>query len=176
MGRSKHDVYQIIETFRTSETKDQVVTLIPAKEAQREIRKQHPDIDIIPLRIRLIKYTAADNSYCLGTTLMDAQIMPDDFKAVYHARWGIEELYKVSKQLIGVDDFHGKSERTVKQELYAHFVLITMSRLCTNESENILSGLLEPIDRKDEAPAKIQVNFKNCLATVSRHLEEILMV
>jgi len=46
---------------------------------------------------------------------MDRQYTIEALKDVYHARWGIEELYKISKEMIVVDDFHGKSERTVKQ-------------------------------------------------------------
>jgi len=78
--------------------------------------------------------------------------------------------------MIEVDDFHGRSERTVKQELYAHFVLITMSRLCTNESENLLNSLLNLNPNEREAEQRIQANFKNSLATMSRHLENIMFV
>ena len=83
----------------------------------------------------------------------------------------------MSKQWIEVDDFHGRSERTVKQELFAHFVLITMSRLCSDASENLLHSLLNinaDTDKPDKPEQVIQVNFKNTLTTVSRHLEEIL--
>lgn len=38
--------------------------------------------------------------------------------------WNLE-LYKVSKRIFIIDDFHGQTERGVKQELFAHFVLIT---------------------------------------------------
>jgi hypothetical protein len=90
---------------------------------------------------------------------------------------GVEERYKVSKDMIVVDDFQGRSERTVKQEVFAHFVLTTMSRLCANESENILTRLFSPMDRKkDASQQKIQVNFKNTLATMSRHLEEFMFI
>ena len=107
---------------------------------------------------------------------MARQYTIDALRDVYHARWGIEELYKVSKQLIEVDDFHGRSERAVKQELFAHFVLITMSRLCSNESENLLVSLLNLTHEETDSEQKIQVNFKNALATVSRHLENIMFV
>ena len=78
--------------------------------------------------------------------------------------------------MIIVDDFHGRSERTVKQELFAHFVLITMSRHCANESEDMLASLLNLQAEEADPEQKIQVNFKNCLATVSRHLEDIMFV
>ncbi len=98
------------------------------------------------------------------------------FKEVFHSRWGVEELYKVSKVFIDVEDFHGKSERGVKQELFAHFVLITMNRLCSNEAENLITKIFTPLHKKEEDSRKFKVNFKNCLATVSRHLEEIIFL
>jgi len=52
----------------------------------------------------------------------------DEFPKLYHERWDIGELYKISKALIEVQDFHAQSERGVKQEPFAHFVMITLSR------------------------------------------------
>jgi phage gp36-like protein len=111
---------------------------------------------------------------------MDKQYNIDVLKEVYHSRWGIEELYKISKNIVEVDDFHGRSERAVKQEIFAHFVLITMSRLCANASEHLLTSLLNLSSHEDKnaeidtgSEKNIQVNFKNTLTTVSRHLEEI---
>lgn len=172
--RLQKNTFREIDAFRNSHQTDQIIPLLPSQDAQRDIRKQFPDIDFAPLKIRLIKYTLIGNTYCIGTTLMDKQYTISAFRDVYHARWGVEELYKISKQLIEVDDFHGRSERTVKQELFAHFVLITMSRLCSNESENLLLSLLNLTHEETDGESKIQVNFKNALATVSRHLEDIM--
>ena len=82
----------------------------------------------------------------------------------------IEELYKVSKQLMTVEDFHGRTERGVKQELYAHFILITLARLFSNHSE---SDFNSPDTARKGPP--IKANFKNCLLTVARHIEGLLM-
>lgn len=46
-----------------------------------------------------------------------------------NGRWGIEELCKISKQLIGIEDFHSQTERGVKQEIYAHLLLINIARI-----------------------------------------------
>jgi len=177
-----HPIYRLkrcsgkdIDAFMDSGETEQVITLHPNKKRQAEIRETYPCMAFIPIRLRLIKYTIKDQDYWLGTLLMDATYTVEMLKDVYHARWGVEELYKVSKQLIEVDDFHGRSERAVKQELFAHFVLITMSRLCSDASENLLYSLLNIDTSKGEDPEKeIQVNFKNTLSTVSRHLEEVL--
>jgi hypothetical protein len=44
-----------IDGFRSSQQFDQIITLLPSKDAQRDIRKQYPSIAFIPLTIRLIK-------------------------------------------------------------------------------------------------------------------------
>ena len=173
--RMKRQAGKAIDAFIDSDKTDEMITLMPTKARQREIKKEFPQMVFVPLEIRLIKYVIDGNSYCIGTTLMDKQYTIDVLKEVYHARWGIEELYKISKKLVEVDDFHGRSERTVKQELFAHFVLITMSRLCASASEHLLASLLNlPVDEKQETDQTLQVNFKNTLTTVARHLEEIL--
>jgi len=173
--RMKKNSGKAIDAFIDSDETDATITLMPSKARQREIKKEFPEMNFVPLKIRLIKYVMASNNYCIGTTLMDEQYTADKLKDVYHARWGVEELYKISKRLVEVDDFHGRSERGVKQELFAHFVLITLSRLCANASEDLLAGLLNlPSDENPETESSIQVNFKNTLTTVARQLEEIL--
>ena len=85
---------------------------------------------------RLVKYTAGTSTYVLATTLLDrSRYRIADLSDLYHARWGIEELYKISKQMLTVEQFHGQSELLVQQELSAHFSLIAMTRLFTNHSE-----------------------------------------
>lgn len=109
------------------------------KDHQQKIHKQHPEVEFIPLSLRLIKYTISDTTYIIGTTLIDTQqYKTEEFSDIYHSRWGIEELYKISKVLTDVEDFHGLTERGVKQELFAHFVLITFARIFANQSDDIL--------------------------------------
>jgi hypothetical protein len=105
--------------------------------------------------------------------------IPYDFDLVKHGderRCALLHLKVLKKGDIVVDDFHGKSERGVKQELFAHFALITMNRVCSNEADNQISKIFTPLNKNDENSPETKVNFKNCLTVVSRHLEEILLV
>ena len=86
---------------------------------------------------------------------------------LYHGRWSIEELYKISKQRLTVEEFHGQTERTVQQELFAHFSLIALARLFTNRSEESF--------RADPGKPVMQANFKSSLRTVARHLEGLFL-
>jgi hypothetical protein len=134
-------------------------------------------VQAIPLSLRLLKYEIGGNPYCLGTTLLDAHRYPlHEFMDVYHSRWGIEELYKISKCLFVVEDFHAKTERGVKQELFAHFVLITLNRLFANRADSELNpGPGSPAFAPDDpAPPQRKTNFKNCIHVLARSLEELL--
>jgi hypothetical protein len=169
--RIKTKARRIVDTFIASSNRDQVIELRPTKKAEIALRAKYPEGHFGPIRLRLVKYTVAGTTYVLGTTLLDQQKYTiTDFSDAYHSRWGIEELYKISKQLMFVEDFHGQSERTVKQELFAHFVLIALTRIFSNHSEDGFN------DRNVEKEAQtIKANFKNCLITVARNIEGLFL-
>ena len=176
--RLTKNAYKVIDEFRLSEATDRVVDIEASITRQAEIRVQHPDITFIPLRLRLVKYAICDTTYTLGTTLIDDRPYPtEDFPALYHARWGVEELYKISKGLIDVEDFHGQSERGVKQELFAHFVLITLHRIFATHVEAGFPEKDALTERNETADSRAQfkVNVKNALITLARHLEGLFI-
>lgn len=170
--RIKARTYQVIDQFTVSEEREQIVDIFPGKDRRREIQKDYPNMVITPLKLRLLKYTVAGETYALGTTLLDKEIYRlEDFPDVYHARWGVEELYKISKQHIDVEDFHGQSERGVKQELFAHFVLITLTRIFSNHTEIGFN----PNNNTGNEKQKVIANFKNSLLTVARNIEALFL-
>jgi len=177
-----------IEEFFSSPQTDIEVTIDPSPRTRADIHSQYPDLDIVPLKMRLLKYKIAGSTFCLGTTLVAAhQRYPlQEFMDVYHGRWGIEELYKVSKHIFVVEDFHAKNERGVKQELFAHFVLITMNRLFANRADIEINScqISAPFDPHGSsicapptaAMASRKTNFKNCIHVLERSLEELLLL
>lgn len=174
--------FKVIKEFWNSKDKDSIVMIYPSKTTIREIKKQYPEIKVKPLKFRLIKYTIEGLTYCLGTTLIGQKYPTHIFPDVYHSRWGIEELYKISKQHIEVEDFHSKSERGVKQELYAHFFLITAARIFENKAYDNIYKDKQPITsskckekERQQKRDSIKINFKNCLLVLARSLEEIFV-
>lgn len=171
--RIQNSTFKVIEEFMVKSDRDKTVEILPSKRHQKEIILKIPEI--VPIRIRLIKYSINGTRYILGTTLIDNKSYKlRDFIQLYHSRWGIEELYKISKRLIEVEDFHSHTERGVKQELFAHFVLITLNRLFANQTEQ------EFIQNQDSSNSlysleRFKVNFKNCLTTVARCVEGLFI-
>ncbi len=122
-------------------------------------------------RVRLVRYSAGGTTFFLATTLLQSKrYRVAGLARLYHARWGIEELYKISKQTLQLEPLHGRNERTVKQEVFAHFNLIAMTRLFTNRSEE---AVREAAGARGK-PAW-QANFQNGLRTVARDLEGLLL-
>jgi len=172
-----------IQEFADSSHVDQIIEYIPSIAVKHEIKKQGHKFDTSPIKLRLIKYTVKDQLYVCATTLLDQIKYPTEcFCDLYHSRWGIEELYKVSKVDINIEEFHSKTERGVKQEIFGHALLINLARIFEKHCDinqkynddklnnNATEDKLEPT----ETP-KFQVNFKNCLAVVGRYLENIIL-
>lgn len=169
--RLKNKTVKVIDAFIASPDTDRVVIINPSQ----KIRQLHSEIVCIPIPLRLIKYTVSDTTYIIGTTLVDTQdYKTEDFSDVYHSRWGIEELYKISKGLIGIEDFHGQTERGVKQELFAHFILITLSRIFANQMNDVLM-LSNKKTSGSNSKEPFKTNLKNCLITVARNIEALFL-
>lgn len=162
---------KVIDEFMSNDETERLIIIDPNAQSKKDIRKKHPNIDVIPLQLRLIKYTINDITYTLGTTLLDNEhYKAEEFPDIYHSRWGIEELYKISKVLIDVEDFHAHTERGVKQELFAHFVIITLCRIFSNQTDDVLL-----LRKNTDKPEKMKTNFKNCLLAVARNIEELFL-
>ena len=118
------------------------------------------------LRIRLVKYVAGDTEFRLATSLHDGcHFDAPALSAMYHGRWAVEEMYKTGKTVI--EWFHAKSERGVRQELYAAFILITLARQFSNRCDGDL-------DDGDGLPA-MRANFRNGLRLVGKEIEALFM-
>ena len=68
---------------------------------------------------------------------------------------------------MGLEPFHGQSERGVRQELWAACSLIAMARVFTNHAEQDF--------RSAAGKAPLQANFRNSLRTVGQHLEGLFL-
>ncbi len=176
--RSLHAVFRIrrnantvFDEFINNDQKDSVIQVIPSKQILKELHKKKPQDDFKAYALRLVKYKIGQTTFVLGTTLMDQKKYSiDDLANLYHGRWSIEELYKISKELMTIEEFHSQSERGVKQELFAHFTLITLTRLFSNYTEDRLNT-----SQSHSKKQTMQTNFKNNLLTIARNIEGLFL-
>ena len=169
--RLSRNICPAIDGFIDGDRTDTLVHILPGPDTLRDLSRKYPDSVWRPVPLRLVKYTHATTTYVLGTTVLDPRrYRVADLADLYHARWGIEEMYKISKQFLEVDQFHGQRERLVKQELFAHFNWIAMTRLFTNRGADRC-----PAGRQPQGQPTPQANFKHSLAGLAQHLEGLLL-
>ena len=169
--RGLHPVFRLqanasglVRDFIQSDDADRTVPVEPTQTAPQ----QQPDAVLQPVPARFVKYTAGGNDYTLATTLLDRKRYSRHALAdLYHARWGVEEHYKLVKRLLRLEPFHGQSEDLVLQQLWACFTLIAMTRLFANHCE------AEMPSAAGKPP--LRANFNNSLRTVSQHVEWLLL-
>ncbi len=176
-ARGLHPVFRIqrnsaagFDRFRDGDRDDALVRITPGKNALRRLKAAGIPEPSSPIVLRLVRYDIGESRYVLATTLADTErYSRKDLSELYHGRWGIEELFKISKTTLAVEEFHGRSERGVRQELYAHFNLIAMARLFTNRGDAALDEAHE-----GDLP-KMRTNFTNALAMLAGSLEELIL-
>lgn len=183
----KNNATAIDEFFSSPET-DAIVSIAPSSTTRTEILAEYPNLNIVPIPMRLVKYQIGGEIICLGTTLLDQNLYTiQDFIEIYHSRWGVEELYKISKRTFIIEDFHAQTERGVKQEIFAHFALITMNRIFANQADidlNLSGGsanqnesdLLSSASPSRQPLPRFKINFKSCIQVFTRSIEELVLL
>ncbi len=129
--------------------------------------RDEPSLRGRTLRVRLVRYTAGDTEYRLVTSLLDSRrygLQP--LSDPCHGRWGIEETSRSGKAVIG--DLHARSERGVRQEIYAAFVPLTLTRRFSNRRDADLNAG----GGEGDLPA-MRGNFRNGPRLVGREIEAL---
>jgi IS4 transposase len=174
-----------VEAFIASSEHDLIINYIPSAAVISDLKKQgyHLKPTLIPLR--LFKHIINGETYLYGTTLLDKEKYPAlGLAELYHERWDIEELYKISKHIIDIEEFHSKTERGVKQEMYAHLLLINLSRFFEFDAKDDLPPMSDHDKEKCSAvnfyklfnpTTMFNINFKNCLSIVGRYIENLVL-
>ena len=159
------------DDFIAGSEQDELTTITPGPDTLRRLGRKDPEAEPRPIPLRLVKYVHGGTEFHLATTLLDRSRYPvQNLADLYHDRWGIEELYKTSKLGFELENFHSRSERGVKQEIFAHFNLIAMTRLFTNFGDAMHNSQSPP----DPLPES-QANFKAALFAVARNLEGLIL-
>ena len=173
-----------IDLFIHSSETDKIIEYKPSGAVISDLKKQGYFLKPEPIPFRLIKHYINGEMYLYGTNLFGDEYSANSFSALYHERWSIEELYKISKNIIDVEDFHSKTERGVKQEIYAHLLLINLSRFFEYDADNHLPAMNETDKKKCEkidftkffnSRSMFNINFKNCIAVVGRYMENLFL-
>lgn len=168
--RAKINQSTVFKAFADSRKAETVVTLEPSNLSRKRCREK--GLSTIPLKLRLIRVELDnDEIEVLITNLMDEQVYPsNEFKYLYHLRWGVEENYKRLKQWVEIENFSGKSALSVKQDFYAKVLTSNLVSMAANAAQTQVD--------KATAHRKLnyQVNFAQAVSKMKNTVLELLLI
>ena len=130
-----------------------------------------PFTSTIKVRILIIELSSGEKEI-LMTSLTDPKIPHEAFKAIYNKRWGAEESYKVLKVLLEIENFSGKSELTVFQDVYATIFAANMTSIISQEAQDELN---EEKDNWTQHTHAYQINQNIAIGALREELVVVLL-
>lgn len=120
------------------------------------------------LRLVCVELSSGEKEV-LATNLTDRCVFTiEDLKELYHLRWGVEEGYKVLKQVVQVEYFTGKTVQAIKQDFFARVFMVNMASMIASQ------GLEEKIQEKNKRNKhKVKPNKTQALAKTKDFLLDI---
>ncbi len=154
--------------FAESGKAQSIITLEPSKRAIETCKEK--GLPTTALTLRLVRVELKNGEIeVLITNLMDERIFPaNEFKALYHLRWGIEENYKRLKQWVEIENFSGKSALSVKQDFYAKVLTTNLISMIANEAQ---AKVERATSHRQHA---YQVNFAQAISKMKNTVLEFL--
>ena len=95
-------------------------------------KQSNKSMDIKPyeLFVRVVRFKITDNTYeVVATNLTADEFPPDELKALYAMRWGIETSYRDLKYTIGLSYYHSKKVECNIQEIFARLIMYNFTQI-----------------------------------------------
>lgn len=165
--RAKTRLDSNIKAFLHSGQRQARVTFTPNRLAESSCRER--DLPVDPIQLRLIRVELGTQTEVLMTNLLDEQVYPvEDFAALYHQRWRIEEQYKRQKQWLQIENFSGKSVESIRQDFFAKQVAHNLTALLAMGAQAQVEERL--VGRKHH----YKVNFAQALSCMKNQIIHVL--
>ena len=170
--RMKENWWLDVKDFVESGEMEKIVEFEVPKKIQQLFNQEDRQSKI---KCRLIKIELDNGEIeVLCTSLLDQKKYEyDQFEALYHVRWDVEEAFKLLKSRVEIEAFSGKTERSVYQDFHAKVLMMT---LC--------AALAYPIEQKVKEEYKKertgnkydqQINKTSALSITKENLVQILL-
>lgn len=118
---------------------DQIVMLKPQHTKLEEIQFHELPEEI---QVRFVRVQLDTGEYeVLVTNLMDKEMyQTEEFKEIYHLRWGTEGFYKTLKSRLNLENFTGKTAESIYQDFYAAVYLSGLETILIQDTNAVLAS------------------------------------
>jgi len=118
-------------------------------------RRQRKKAKVIQLRIIRLVSPDGTVSVLLSNLLNQSRYPGEDIVDLYFRRWEVETNYRNEKVVLEIEQFHGKSPNSIRQELFAVTIMSVIART--------LMVLTSQVHRSSTA----EFQFKNAIMTLA---------
>ena len=148
--------FPAVEEFVRSGRQEGYIQLAPSNNYLDGLsRRQRKKTKVIQLRI--IRLVSSDGTVSvLLTNLLNQSSYPrKEIVDLYFRRWEIETNYRNEKVVLEIEQFHGKSANSIRQELYAVTIM------------SVIARTLMVIAPRVRGASKAEFQFKNAIMTLA---------
>lgn len=110
-----------VEQLLRSDRNEIVVQRPVSAQARRQARAAGVELAAQTVALRFVKVVLPNGTLeVLATSLADTEAFPAaEFGALYHARWNIEEAFKLLKHRLMLEQFSGELPESIRQDFHA---------------------------------------------------------
>jgi len=156
--------WEVVQKFRESGKKEKKVRLRATHDSAKKCKEMGLETDPITVRLIRIELDTGETEV-LATTLLDKNRYPYDiFGDLYHKRWAVEEDYKIMKCRIEIENFTGKSVRSVYQDFHARVFSKNLSAIIANSVKSVIE------EKTAHRKHVYQINMTQMLSTMKHAL------
>lgn len=143
----------VINAFIKSKKASEIVEFYPTPSAIAGLSKEGINITRDKaIQIRLVRVKLGNTIEVLATNLWHEPT--NNFKELYHKRWGIETNIHLQKNILQLECFSGLTVQTIQQDFYATIFLANLHSILIKEAQEIL----DKSSPKRKYPLKVNKN------------------
>lgn len=133
--------FPAVETFIRQGKDEDFIILTPSSNYLHRTRaKERIKAPLIQLRVIRLESPDGTVSVLLTNLLNQKTFTKEQIIDLYFRRWAIEGHYRNEKALLGIEQFHGKTSNSIRQELFAALIMTVIARtLMVFASKNLNS-------------------------------------
>jgi hypothetical protein len=121
--------FPAVEEFIKGGRDEDFIILTPSSNFIHRTRvKERKKAPVIQLRVIRLKNPDGTLSVLLTNLLNQKRFLKEQIINLYFRRWAIEGHYRNEKAVLGIEQFHGKTSNSIRQELFAALIMTVIAR------------------------------------------------
>ena len=148
--------FPAVEEFVRSGRQEGYILLHPSNNYLEGLsRRQLKKAKVIQLRIIRLVSPDGTVSVLLTNLLNQSRFPGKDIVSLYFRRWEVETNYRNEKVVLEIEQFHGKSANSIRQEIYAVTIM------------SVIARTLMVVTSRVHGTSTAELQFKNAIMTLA---------